>query len=539
MAASRLTPSRLEQRLIEAVEQGVELDLAGAAPVDEAAMRSWRTDRTIRAEIIRDIVRGRLAADPDPRGLRLRGVRVAGLIDLENITGEMDVRLIDCALPGGLLLRDAKLLNLDLTGSRIGQQPGPASHTIDALRFTARKLDLTRASVIGATTGGTIQLSGARLDILDCSGAHLKNTAGSALVADGLRVDLGVFMREGFTAAGTGDDGAIGLLGARLGRLECDGAKLTNDAGPALAADGAQIDHNVFLRDGFVATGASERSTIGLNGARIGGLLDCTEARLTNTRGPALSADSLQVDQSVLLTDGFRATGNDEQGTVLLNGARIGGELWLDVEGITSDVDARSVRVDLDGTTYSGLPRPLQVSGWLRVLRHHTPSYASQPYQQLAAAHRGAGNERQVREILMAQRQSQIDRRAVTGWDRIWTRLTGVTLGFGYQPWRALIVLLGVLVLSIGLAVGAGHHGALHHTSRAATPKAACGVLEYVGVGLDLGIPLVKTATRDICAPTPTALGQALTVAGWLLQALAWAFAALFIAGFTGAVRKT
>jgi len=30
-----------------------------------------------------------------------------------------------------------------------------------------------------------------------------------------------------------------------------------------------------------------------------------------------------------------------------------------------------------------------------------------------------------------------------------------------------------------------------------------------------------------------------LTAASWLLQLLAWAFAALFIAGFTSAVRKT
>jgi hypothetical protein len=28
--------------------------------------------------VIRDILRGRLAADPDPHGLRLRGVRITG-----------------------------------------------------------------------------------------------------------------------------------------------------------------------------------------------------------------------------------------------------------------------------------------------------------------------------------------------------------------------------------------------------------------------------------------------------------------------------
>jgi hypothetical protein len=33
--------------------------------------------------------------------------------------------------------------------------------------------------------------------------------------------------------------------------------------------------------------------------------------------------------------------------------------------------------------------------------------------------------------------------------------------------------------------------------------------------------------------------GQVVTAAGWGLQLLAWAFATLFVAGFTGAVRKT
>jgi hypothetical protein len=36
-----------------------------------------------------------------------------------------------------------------------------------------------------------------------------------------------------------------------------------------------------------------------------------------------------------------------------------------------------------------------------------------------------------------------------------------------------------------------------------------------------------------------SATGAWLTGVGWVLRVLAWTFAALFIAGFTGAVRKT
>jgi hypothetical protein len=63
--------------------------------------------------------------------------------------------------------------------------------------------------------------------------------------------------------------------------------------------------------------------------------------------------------------------------------------------------------------------------------------------------------------------------------------------------------------------------------------------VERIGVGLDLGLPLIKTGTRTQCDLTANPIGQRLTVAGWALQVLAWVFATLFVAGFTSAVRKT
>ena len=54
----------LERRLVDHVTRGEPLDLAGAEPVDEAAMRSWDNSRTVQASVLRDILRGRLAPDP-------------------------------------------------------------------------------------------------------------------------------------------------------------------------------------------------------------------------------------------------------------------------------------------------------------------------------------------------------------------------------------------------------------------------------------------------------------------------------------------
>jgi hypothetical protein len=421
----------LEQSLLDAVRDGEMLDLAGDGPVDEAAMRSWDSTHTVQAALIRDLVRGRRDIEADPHGLRLRGARITGRVDLANITSDLRVELVDCFVPDGLNLCDSQLPGLVLDGSCFGHPSGSHDPPVDAARFTAPVMTM-RGAVANADT----------------------------------------------------PSGAVRFLGAHLGLLDCDGARIENMSGPALHADGLRVDRAVFLRAGFRATGAGY-SVLALNGVSVG-------------------------------------------------------SLWLDTSGVTRSGQATGALVGIDGLTYGDLPAPVGLSRWLELLRDHTPGYSAQPYQQLAAVHRAAGHDSEVRDILMAQRRDQIDRGGLRPRDRAWARFTGLALGFGYQPWRALLLLLAVLAGSVALAVVlGGPGGGLEHTARASTRTTPCSVVELVGVGLDLGLPVVKTGVADLCAPTGTRAGQTLTVAGWLLQLAAWASATLFIAGFTGAVRKT
>ena len=141
-----------------------------------------------------------------------------------------------------------------------------------------------------------------------------------------------MFLRGGFTATGSGEDGAVRLLGAHIGgQLDCTGATLRNDSGPALAADSLQVDQGMFLRGGFTATGSGEDGAVRLLGAHIGGQLDCTGASLGNDSGPALFADGLQVGQAMFLTGGFTATGGGADVAVDLTGTRVGGALLFDL----------------------------------------------------------------------------------------------------------------------------------------------------------------------------------------------------------------
>jgi len=73
--------------------------------IDEATMRSWGDRQTCPATVIRDILRGRLAANPDPYGLRLRAAKITGRLDLENLTTNVHLELRDCLLEEGVLAR--------------------------------------------------------------------------------------------------------------------------------------------------------------------------------------------------------------------------------------------------------------------------------------------------------------------------------------------------------------------------------------------------------------------------------------------------
>jgi hypothetical protein len=433
---------------------------------------------------VRDILRGRLAPDPDPHGVRLRGARIAGRLDLESLTTHVFIELHSCMLGEGVTARGARLAFINVSGCLVEHPSEPAFY---GARLTAAAVFLDNSILVSNSEVGTVRLAGANLGQLDAIGTVIRNESGPALLANGMRVAEVVYF-NGLTAIGAGkagdEAGAVNLTNTRLGGLDCSDASLSNNSGVALAAHGAQIDQDLILRR-FTAVGTGSHAIVDLSGMRIAGALAFDPVRLENTR--------------------------DDQ-----------------------------ARLDVDGLTYTGLPTGVSTEAWLQLLRLGTPTFAAQPYQHLAANHRGAGHDDQARRILIAQRRDQLHRRALTGrTERAWARVTGFTLGYGYQSWRSLLGLLTVIAVAVALAVTLGAHGGLARTHPAAPAAAQCSMVERIGVGLDLGLPLIKTDTRTNCDVTTSVTGQILTVGSWILQLLAWAFATLFVAGFTSAVRKT
>lgn len=516
--------------LAECARRGDELDLAGEGSVDADTMPSWPPERHVSAAAIRDLLRG--LGDVDPRGVRLCGARVVGLLDLEGVSTRVNLSLRHCYLPDGVVARDASVGVLRLHGCRVDRP-------IAAERLAASVLALTATTVVGQHLDGAVDLRGARLGRLDCDGASFTNDLGPALNGDSLRVDLTVSLGFGFRAVGVGIDGAVCLLGAHAARVECDGATLRNDSGPALRADSLTVEQRAFFRRGFTAEGKGPIGAVRLNGARLG-LFACDGATLRNDTGPAFVGESMQAERGAFFGPKLTAVGHGDQGVLRLSGTRVTGRLRLDAAGLSNTSDGAAL-IAVDGLTYTGMPEDVSLPQWLALLGR-TVAYTPQPYQQLAAGCRAAGQDREARAVLIAQRRDELRRGHLTPAVRAWIRLTSWTLGYGYRPWLALLWLVGVAATAVTLAVVLGAAGGLARpaptTARPAPTTAPCTAVQRVGVGLDLSVPLMKTGARQLCDMTVTMAGQSLTVIGWVLQLLGWAFATLFVAGFSGAVRR-
>lgn len=464
---------------------------------------------------------------------------------------------------------------VDCDGASVRNSIGPALYG-DRMEVNGGVFLRDGFTATARSSRGAVRLRGAHIGSLTCRSATVINTAGAALEASELRVDTGVTLHGRFVASAGGIDAAVLLVSAEIGgNLECIGSELRNSSGVALRAEQMTVNGSMFLRKGFTAWASSPRGAVRLLGTRVRGDLSCVGARLTNQTGPALGADGLHVSGSILLRQGFTARGDHHGATLEMDGVQADGIDCTDAR--LHNLNGPVLNLSHATTTWARWPDDLLCSApaghqcedgsqlvlngftyrtltgdgaswqrWLHWLRHHTPDYAAQPYQRLATVEREAGHDAATRHILIAQQHDLLRRGDVGGkLARLRHRTWGAVAGYGYRPGRIAAALLGVLILSGLLGFAAGHtptrdgRYAMLHTARAEHPYTPCSTVEQIGSGIDRGLPIGTTGIRDRCdLDTTSRRGQAFTAAIWFLQAFTWALATLTITGYTGLIRK-
>ncbi|HEX7303663.1 hypothetical protein [Lentzea sp.] len=382
-------------------------------------------------------------------------------------------------------------------------------------------LDPGGLRIVGATITGRLDLSDVvakrPLVLVDCK-AELPVVLSRAHFS---LLDLSGLVAPSLQARGLTVDHHLKLSGARLTAEE------------SVDALHMRIGGSAYLDEGFQASG-----TVTLSGSQVAGVLMCGGGRFDN----GLFLVDLRVGDGIFLNQDCRISGGGVHASVRLRGTRVDGQLLLRGVRITSAgvaLDLRYVRVgrelflpfdgiegkaQLEGLTYEGLPRDATVDEWLAFLADRTLRYSAQPWAQLATAHQAAGHERDVRRIRVAQQRDLRRRGQLSRWGRLWHLVRGVTVGHGYRPGLALVWLAGVLAVSVGVVLVSG--------------GVRCSVVEQVGYALNVAAPLLKADAARCTVDAGSGAGRLVLASTWLLQVLAWAFATLFVAGFTGLVRR-
>ncbi|MEV6718858.1 hypothetical protein AB0M48_43250 [Lentzea sp. NPDC051208] len=321
----------IEQRLIEAARAGEWL------VCDEPG-------NVVRAGLIRELLLGR-HGELDPRGVRLRGARIEGTLNLDRVQAVAGLTFRNCVINEPIKARSAGLPYLYFHGGSC------AGIQADGLKVDGDLFLRRGVRMSGDHSYGTVRLFDAHVSgDLDLDGAQITNASGSALNASGLEVGGQVIFRDGVRIIGHGDESAVNFIGAHLrSNLDMSGTEISNDTGPAMQVDNAKIDGDLSLRYGNRITGRGDTGSLCLINARISGHVELTDTDITNAAGIALDAHGVQISGSLLLRNKLSIAGHDDIGAVDLVNARIGEILELANTNITNTggpaINANRIRI--------------------------------------------------------------------------------------------------------------------------------------------------------------------------------------------------
>jgi len=373
---------------------------------------------------------------------------------------------------------------------------------------------------------------------------------GYALSAAGIKVNGNVLLDEGFTA------GAVCLTRADIaGTLSCDGAHLTcrDRDGYALSATLLKCE-NVSLGEGFTAGGA-----ISLISARLSGSLGVMPTRLAGNEQDAGQAEEVSLDASHAQTTGVLRWQPAEQvrGQVNLQGAAVG-ELIDDwTPGRANGYWPSGGRLCLDGFTYGRFgagtqARVKQRLCWIRSQYRQSDTgwqgYATQPYEQLAAVYRRAGQDTEARIVAIARRADLRKYGNLNRYRWFGNWFLDKTIRYGFQVWRAAAGLAAVFVAFLVLSIAGQHQHVfapigeitgLHPVPSATQCTGNYPCFYPAGYAVDTVIPIINVHQASYWGPDGHApWGWVWVGLSWVATGLGWALVTLLVVGYTGLVRQ-
>jgi hypothetical protein len=163
--------------------------------------------------------------------------------------------------------------------------------------------------------------------------------------------------------------------------------------------------------------------------------------------------------------------------------------------------------------------------------------------------YRQTGQEGEAQQVAIARRNDLRRYGSLTRTQRLGSWLLDKTVRHGYQPLRAVGLLIAVYLLVLGVFWFAQHQDNVMvpakpitnvdpvPTARDCSPAYAC--FYPAGYAVDVVVPIVNLRQAENWRPNgQAAWGWGYVAVAWVATGLGWAFTTLAVAGFTGLVRK-
>lgn len=332
------------------------------------------------------------------------------------------------------------------------------------------------------TARGKVLFAAANVGVnWNCDGGRFINPKGRAIDAERINVGAYVSMDHGFTS-----HGEVHLLNGTVGgNVQARGGRFLNRGGRSLNLSGVQVSGNIIL----VAVRAY--GEVWLVGTRVSNNVNFSESGVHNAGKTSVNANRLGVAGQTLFRK-FRSNGvitmkaarlerdlnfedatfqGDYQNGLHAESTTIGGtfiwshvtvtpqtQLHLLFTRATQFIDdeaswPHSGQLALAGFVYqaiSGGPSSSQVR--LRWLQRGAPeTFDPQPFEVLRKFFVESGREVDAQRVSIARVDAFYHRAQISLIMRLWGVITRVTLGYGYRPQRALLLML--VFVGIGWAI--------------------------------------------------------------------------------------
>ncbi|HEX7344730.1 MAG TPA: hypothetical protein VF398_10715 [bacterium] len=569
--------SKAEENLYTFIGEGYAadyLDKTDESKNNPAIADIWPIGRVLDAKCIQWLCTDKHAIEfvPSP-GIWISGARITGELDLMFWDVPFPLIFKSCSFTSDIILKHTKIRYLLLSGTHTRQIHASGVHIQRNMDLKDGFLAAGQVNLSNATIGGDLNLVK----------ASFINPEGFAINADGINVKGDAFLRNEFTSRGE-----VRFIGASIGgSLDCGNAHFFNSGKIALGADKAKIGGDVFLNDGFYAEGE-----VRFVGTTVGAGFDCSSGQFINDEGKSINANKLSINGSfqldenalsrgaihlhsatvegnitfmsssleniskfALYAEGLRVRGSvnlcDElqiEGTIGLIGATIGGHLRcsrIDPTYLILDLRSTSIKtlIDdshswpnagnliIDGFQYQefgdGAPYDAESRlDWIR--RQPGDRFYPQPYEQLSSVLQKCGQDDDAKKVLIAKSDDKARMTKLPLGSRIWHRILGWTIGYGYRPMKALQWMLAAIIVGwILFSLGSANCSMLPLSNS----SPAFNALFY---SIDTFLPLLDLQQANYWYPIAPFLSWYLllhTLLGWILTSL-------FVGGLTRLIRS-